>query len=137
MAYTDSRLKGSLTLGGTNFEFQLEACRLEPSSVEDSPAVTTIDETEIAATNSTEWVLAFTAIQDFTNASGLTKYAFDNDQSEVAFVLVPYDTGTPGDVQISGNVTVQALALGGQAKQRNTSEASWPITGTPTWGATT
>lgn len=136
MAYTDSRMSGTLTLGGTNFEFQLEACSMQPTSREDSPAVTTIDETEIAATNTTDWVLAFTAIQDFTNSSGLTKYAFDNDQSEVAFVLVPNDGGA-GSVQISGNVTVQALALGGSAKTRNTSEATWPVTGTPTWGVTT
>lgn len=129
MAYTDSRMKGSLKLGtapGTEFAFQMTACRLEPAVTEDSPAITMIDESEVAASNRTDCNLVFTAVQDFENASGLIAYSWTNDQTEVDFVFEP---NTTDGTTYAGSLTVSAITVGGDAKVRNTSDATWPVTG--------
>jgi hypothetical protein len=80
--------------------------------------------------------LAITALQDFTNAAGLTSFSWTNDGLEKEFQWNPTDVA--GNLW-SGKCRITALEVGGEVGQRLTNDAEWAITQlkTPTvWGGT-
>jgi hypothetical protein len=136
---TDSRVRnGQLILGGldasTGEEFSCPptAVSLEPDvSTSGDPIETLCGATILPSTTET-WSLNFTAIQDFTDPDGLLKWAFDNSLLSVPFLWRPNTVDAP-DERFTGIVQVQSLTIGGDVNARNTSDATWPLEGKPTW----
>jgi IPT/TIG domain len=130
MPVTDSRVKsGRLTLGGVNFSCQPTAVAITPSNTSGSSESLEVlcgDILTDTSSGNLEATLDFTAVQDFTAATGqsLIGYSWSNNGQEVDFVYSP--TGQLQD-EWQGKVIVQALVAGGEVGSRLTSDASWRI----------
>lgn len=142
MTITESRLyHGKLVLGGTEAGVGGEDFSCQPSNVlVTATASTSGDDLEtlcgdtILAETTLAWELDFTAIQDWEDPDGLINYSWDHALETVPFLWIPNNTKT---LQITGAVQVQPLDLGGDVNTRLTSDAAWPINGTPVRGAYT
>lgn len=142
MTVTESRLhKGKLVLGGTAPGVGGTDFSCPPTNVTvTSSASTSGDDIEtlcgdtLLAETTLAWELDFTAIQDWSDPLGLVKFSWDMALQVVPFLWIPNGSDT---VQITGNVQVQPLDLGGDVNARNTSDAAWPISGAPVWGTYT
>ena len=142
MTITDSRVyHGKLVLGGTapgvdgtDFSCQPSNVMVTASASTSGDDLETLCGDTILAETSLAWELDFTAIQDWEDPQGLIKYSWDNALSTVPFQWIPNDTKS---VEITGTVQVQPLDLGGDVNARLTSDAAWPIAGTPIWGTHT
>ncbi|WP_194919515.1 hypothetical protein [Catenulispora rubra] len=139
MSITDSRLKeGVLTFGPAASPDLTVSCQatevtLEPDFDETSDPVETLCGDELPAVVKTTWSLNFTGIQDWENADGFVNYAFDHDGEVIEFVWKPRKNGPTW----SGSCQVKAVLIGGEINQRITSDAEWPVVGTPTRTPTT
>lgn len=83
------------------------------------------------------WVLAITAVQDFTEAAGFVKMTWTKHGQTVPFSWKPNGTqAAPGSTgpTISGDVRVWSAEVGGEMNRRLNSELEWQITsGQPEW----
>ena len=132
MTIVESRLhKGTLTLDGEDFSCQPSNVTVTASPSTSGDDVETLCGDTILAETTLAWELDMTAIQDWTDPDGLVKFTWDNALRQVPFVWVPNGAET---VEISGIVQIQPLDLGGDVNTRITSDAAWPINGTPLWG---
>jgi hypothetical protein len=77
----------------------------------------------------TGWQLDLAWLQDWTVASGLSEYAFDNDALPKWFSLSLSDAATP---LVVGQAYVVAGAYGGDAGTPLAATATWPLLGKPT-----
>jgi len=130
VAITDSQQgPGTLTLGGTDYGVQISNVRLEANknTEEGTP---TLGVPKPAAIVTTTWSLVGGAIQDWEDAEGFIKYAFDNDGVEVAFSWVP---ATDKGVTIAGNCVVSPITIGGDIATQLISDWEFPVSGDPTW----
>lgn len=129
MVVVDSRVRqGVLTLAGTDFSCQPSAVSIEPDNEEgntDELEVLCGDKLSEASGGGLSANLVFTAVQDFTNATGLIGYSWKNNGKTVAFTWQPTNQAT--DLW-TGEVTVQALNVGGEVGSRLTNSATWKIT---------
>lgn len=130
MAITDSQQgPGTLTLGGTDYGVQISNVRLEANknTEEGTP---TLGVPKPAAIVTTTWSLIGGAIQDWEDAAGFIKYAFDNDGVEVAFSWVPVSEGGP---TFAGQCVVSPITIGGDIATQLISDWEFPVSGEPTW----
>lgn len=128
---TQSKLKnGTLTLDAQEFASQATNVRLVPSTEEVGEAVEVLSGEELSADQSTTWALVIESIQDFDDPAGFVAFAFDNDGLSVPFTWAPSNAAM--GVDYAGSVTVRAVEIGGPVNTRNTSEAEWPVVGSPT-----
>lgn len=142
MTITESRVyHGKLVLGGTapgvggtDFSCQPSNVMVTASASTSGDDLETLCGDSILAETSLAWELDFTAIQDWEDPTGLIRYSWDNALKTVPFQWIPNDGKT---VEITGTVQVQPLDLGGDVNARLTSDAAWPIAGTPVWGTHT
>jgi hypothetical protein len=121
-------------VGGTDFSCQPSNVTITASASTSGDDIETLCGDKLLAETTLAWELDFTAIQDWSDPEGLVKYSWDMALETVYFLWVPNDTET---VQISGEVQVQPLDLGGDVNTRITSDAAWPIAGKPDWGTHT
>jgi len=127
MPITDSRNKeGTLTLDAAQFEAQATAVALVPSTDEEGDAVETLSGDEILPDDVTSWTLNITAIQDFTDATGLLEFLRANAGDIVTFDWKPTTAAVP---HWSGSVKVRPAQIGGNVNERLTSEIVLPIQG--------
>lgn len=142
MTITESKLyHGTLILGGTapgvggtDFSCQPSNVTVTASSSTSGDDLETLCGDKLLAETTLAWELDFTAVQDWEDPDGLIKYSWDNALTEVPFRWIPNGEKT---VQIDGVVQVLPLDLGGDVNTRLTSDAAWPINGTPAWGTHT
>ena len=138
MPYKDTRLgPGTLLIGtapGTEFGFQVSACTLTPA-VDSTDGTPTLADPEPPPLTTTSYTLDGTAVNDFTEPTGLQRFCFDNDGAEMEFSWTP---NTPDAAVLTGNLTVRAFPMGGNVGEQLTTDFSWPVTGKPSWtgGAT-
>jgi len=131
----EDRLKAgtlSLTVGaGPAVEFATQATnvKLTPSSKEDGDRLEVLSGDTIEPDRLTEWVLAITAVQDFSDTAGFVAFALDNDGELATYTWAPQ--GITG-VSYAGSCTVAAVEIGGDVNARLTTDAEWPCTGKPT-----
>jgi hypothetical protein len=131
MPITDSRLKvGMLTLDGIEFASQATNVTLTPDTAEDGDALEVLSGETITPDESTSWVMAITAVQDFDDPDGFINFALGNAGELVPYSWTPNDTAT--GVTYTGSVRVRPVPIGGDVASRNTTAASWPIDGAPT-----
>jgi hypothetical protein len=135
MPFTDSRLgPGLLLLGaapGTEYGMQVSALALTPAT-DSTDGTPTLAVPEPAPEIHTTYTIDGTAINDFTNPTGLQRYAYDNDGTEVDFVFTPdSDAATP--TTLTGKVVISAFPMGGNVSEQLTTDFSWGCVGKPVW----
>ena len=121
---------GSLIIGdtGTPMEIscQITACSIEFDVNADDDVPTLCggtlagDETETAK-------LTGTIIQDLSD-DGVVEYSWDNSGTVLPFVFIP---NTDVAKQITGDLKMRRLNVGGDVKTSPTSDFEWPIVGLP------
>jgi len=127
---TESKLKtGTLTLDALPFAAQATNVSLVPSVDEQGDPIETLSGDQKGADEVTTWVLKIEAVQDFDDAAGFVKFCFDNAGQSVPFSW----EASPTSPTWSGSLTVRAVEFGGPVNTRNTTEAEFPVIGTPTW----
>lgn len=129
---------GQLTIGeeGTlqTFGSQVTSITLTPS-VDRGDDVFVLDGGTAPGDRTESWVMAGTLLQDFgetTNETALTEFCFTNRGKELPFVFVPNDTSAK---QVTGNLVVEAVAIGGDVNTQVTSDFEFPLVGEPVLGA--
>ena len=130
MAFVDTRLgPGLLTVGtpGSEFSTQVSALTLTPS-FDTTDGTPTLAVPDPPAESSTKYTLDGSAINDFTSATGLSRYAYDHDGEELAFVWTP---NTDAGTTCTGTVVVQAFPMGGKVAEQLVTDFSWPCVGKP------
>jgi hypothetical protein len=127
---TESKLKtGTLTLDALPFASQATNVSLVPSVDEQGDPIETLSGDQKGADEVTTWVLKIEAVQDFDDPTGFVKFCFDNAGQAVPFSWEASATSPTW----SGSLTVRAVEFGGPVNTRNTTEAEFPVIGTPTW----
>jgi len=135
MPIVQSRVKqGVLTFGVDpdthDFSCQPTNIRLTPTTNTEDPLETLCGDTA-AGTGSTTWALTGTAIQDFDDPEGFLMHSFDHNGETVPFSWQPNATSGTW----TGEVTVQALEIGGDVNARITTDFSFPLTAAPVYTA--
>lgn len=125
---------GTLTIGAeldlTNFESQARAVRLVPSvDTEDPFYVLSGEQAEGDRTES--WALSGTFVQDFGQAESSTEWLFEHRGERHPFTFIP---STATGRQVTGELVVEAIEIGGDAMTKPTSDFEFVVIGEPTVG---
>jgi hypothetical protein len=128
----------TLTLGptatSTDFSCQVNVGTITPTANNvDVPATFCAGASQTAAPSS--FALDLTILQDWGAVKSVSQYLFDHDAEVVDFELEGIGV-TGSTVTVTGQVTVVAGALGGEAGTPLTADVSLPILGKPTVVAT-
>lgn len=122
---------GTLVLGeaGTSkaMESQITNARCTPN-VDRGDALNVLSGESVPGDRTETWTLAGTIVQDFGEAAGVWAFCFTHRGETLPFVFVP---NTAAGRQISGDVTVEALEVGGDTKTKPTADFEWQISGDP------
>lgn len=126
---------GSLTIGGTtdltNFESQARACKLVPNVESEDPFyVLSGEQSEGDRTES--WTLEGTFVQDFGATDSTTEWLFEHRGERHPFTYVPNSVAAR---QITGELIVEAIEIGGDANTRPSSDFEFVVIGEPVIGA--
>ena len=131
MPITDSRVKnGTLGLGATPTQFETQATNVAivpDHSQEDG--VETLSGDMSSPSLTTTYSLVITAIQDFTDPDGFVAYSWTENGTEVPFTWAPQ--GATAGPTYSGTCQIRAVEVGGDVATQLTTEAEFPIIGTP------
>lgn len=123
---------GTLTLGEvgttTTFEGQVTSLRLVPN-VETEDAINVLSGEQAPGDRSESFTLSGTLLQDLGALDSTTEFCFTNRGVQMPFVYVP---STAAAKQIEGQVVVEAIEIGGDAKTKPTSDFEWNLVGEPT-----
>lgn len=104
------------------------AVSIEPGSSEAGDSVEVLCGDQITDTSAAKSAtLNLTAIQDFTDASGLQAYSWKNDGETVKFEWLPNGETDTTQSLWRGTVLVNALTVGGEVGQRLDTSATWAI----------
>ena len=125
---------GVFTIGsvGTPLDLtaQVTSLKVTPST-ESGDSVPTLSGETLDAEETTSWALSGSMIQDLTE-DGMYDYTWNNAGDVVPFTFTP---STAAGRDITGNVKVRPLEVGGDVKVKNTVDFEWPIIGTPVLSA--
>jgi hypothetical protein len=141
MPFNDTRLgPGTLTLGttpGTEYGFQVSKLALTPS-VDSTDGTPTLALPDPPPELKTTWALEGSAINDFTDPTGLQRYCFDHDGEETEYTWTPITAGLPTPTIVTGTVVLAAFPMGGDVGAQIVTDFSWPHVGLPVFsGGTT
>lgn len=113
---------GFLTFGATGdeqeFGSQTTATLLEPS-VDEEDNIPVLSGEELDGDETESYVLSGTFLQDYTGMTSLLVWCKENAGTVLPFKFVP---NSEGGLQITGNVKIRAVSIGGDVKTRNTSD---------------
>lgn len=133
-AQTESLGPGELSIGAVgdevDFSCQLTAATLTPSVDQDDDTPVLCGETVPGARRYT-FELEMSVLQDW-RAEGITAFSYQHKGESVAFQFSP-DTAT--GPQVTGNLMVDPMNLGGEVNQRATADWTLTVVGDPmiTW----
>lgn len=123
---------GKLTIGAIedmrNLTAQVTSCVLTPSVDTGDPVMNLAGE-QVAGDTTRTWTLDATIFQDFGAVDSVVEFCFENAGSEMPFSYTP--NSSTGKT-IDGTLVVEAVAIGGEAGTKATSEFSFQVLGTPT-----
>lgn len=126
---------GVLTFGETTGVFDASA-QVTKAAVKwkgkSGDALVTLSGGTLAGDREYTVTLDATLLQDLTAGTGLVAWTWANRGKEVPFTFTP--TTSVGS-SINGRVIVDPLDVGGDVNKKNTSDISWEVVGTPTFGA--
>lgn len=129
---------GTLVLGETgsltNLESQVTACRLVPEVDTDDP-INVLSGEQAPGDRSESFTLKGTLLQDFGRSTGvdITAWLFEHRGETMPFVFTP---NTSKGKTVEGELTVEAIEIGGDVKTKPTSDFEWQVIGAPTIGGT-
>jgi hypothetical protein len=125
---------GTLTLGtapdDSEFSMQLTNCRVDPSeNVDEGDDLNLLDGSTLEGDDNVtySYELSGTAVQDLLD-TGFTAYCWDNKGLTVDFDFVPV---TARVANVTGQVRIRPITIGGDAKTRNTSDFTFTVIGDP------
>lgn len=126
---------GTLTIGADTelmaFQSQARSVVLEPEVDTDDPFYVLSGEMAEGDRSET-WKLTGTFIQDFGQTESSTEWLFEHRGERMPFVFVP---NTAAGRQVSGELVVEAIAIGGDANTKPTSDFEFSVVGEPVIGA--
>lgn len=118
--------EGTLTFGGgANRICQVTSCVVQASNTEQVLAPACGVKTRFI---NERFTMSASFLQDWS-ASGISRYLYDNYNTDVAFTFSPDPDATP---LVSGTLTVPRPSLGGMALQPMEDTLVFPIVGVPT-----
>jgi hypothetical protein len=121
---------GTLTIGETaalmDFSSQCTACKLTPS-VDNGDPINVLSGEQVAGDRSESFTLDGTFLQELGEDSS-TEWLFTHRGETHPFVYVP---ATDKGRQVTGNLVVEAIDIGGDVKTKPTSDFSFIIVGSP------
>jgi hypothetical protein len=124
---------GSLVLGapGSEEEFSanVKTCQVE-WDVDSDDDIPLLSGGVLAGDDEYTAVLTGELVQDLS-VTGISTYSYEHRGEVVPFVFIP---NTVEDRQISGEVKVIPLTVGGEVKKRAMSDFEWPCVGEPDLG---
>lgn len=119
---------GVLTFGETSsaseWAGQLTKCLVEPST-DTEDAIPTLSGEELAGDTTDSAELSGTILQSYDRDS-LLLWAHEHHGEQMKFKFVP---NSGAELQVTGLVQIQRLAIGGDVKTRNTSDFTYTIIG--------
>lgn len=127
---------GTLTIGDVgsvkSFSSQVTNVRLTPS-VDVGDPLNVLSGESVPGDRDETWVLAGTLVQDLgagvAGADSLVEWLFTNAGNLEPFTFVP---STAKGRQFSGELTVEAVEVGGDVKTKPTSDFEFAVNGRPT-----
>lgn len=122
---------GALTIGSdlniTNFESQVTAARLVPN-VDTEDAINVLSGEQVAGDRSESFTLEGTLLQDFGATDSTTEWLYNHRGEEHPFNFTP---STAAGKKITGNLVVEAIEIGGDARTKPTSDFEFVVVGAP------
>jgi len=119
---------GTLTIGPTGtpqqFAAQCTAVAVEPSTDTSDP-IATLSGDEIDGEDTDTAELTGTLLQSY-DADSLLVWAHENRGLTHPFTFRPNNST---DLEVTGNVKIRRIKIGGDVKTRNTSDFTFPIVG--------
>lgn len=125
---------GTLSIGeSTNlmqFESQARAVTLTPK-VETSDPFYVLSGEQSEGDRDESWTLKGTFVQDFGAADSSTEWLFDHRGERHPFTFTP---STATGRQVTGELIVEAIEIGGDANTKPTSDFEFVVVGSPAIG---
>lgn len=123
---------GALTIGSdlniTNFESQVTGARLVPN-VDTEDSINVLSGEQVAGDRSESFTLEGTLLQDFGATGSTTEWLYNHRGEEHPFSFTP---STAAGKKITGNLVVEAIEIGGDARTKPTSDFEFVVVGAPT-----
>jgi hypothetical protein len=126
---------GTLTIGDvgdlTTFSSQITNCRVTPN-VDTGDPINVLSGETVPGDRDETWTLAGSLVQDLgagiDGADSKVEWLHANAGTTFPFTFIP---ATAAGRKITGNVTVEAVEIGGDVKSKPTSDFEWQISGRP------
>lgn len=122
---------GTLTIGEdtgiTVFSSQCKSCTLSPS-VETGDPIPVLSGEQVPGDRTETFALKGTFVQDFGVEASTTEWLWEHRGEVHDFVYAP---STAGGKEITGQLTVEAIDIGGDVKTKGTSDFSFTLTDAP------
>lgn len=119
---------GTLSIGATGteeqFAAQLTACSVEPS-VDTEDDITVLSGDVLAGDETETAELTGTILQSY-DLDSLLLWAQEKRGQTLPFTFIPNNDGA---LQVTGEVKIRRIRIGGDVKTRNTSDFTFPIVG--------
>lgn len=125
---------GTLTIGEAgslkDFSAQVTSCTLTPS-VDVGDPVNVLSGEQAPGDRSESWALSGSILQDLGATDSLVEWLFEHRGEQHPFEFVP---STSKGKRVSGELTVEAVAIGGDVKTKPTSDFEFTLVGEPELG---
>lgn len=126
---------GALTIGSdlnlTSFESQVTSVRLVPNVDSEDP-VHVLSGESVAGDRAESFTLEGSMLQDFGDASSTTEWLFTHRGEEHPFSFTP---NSAKGRKITGNLVVEAIEIGGDARTKPQSDFEFVVVGSPIIGS--
>ena len=122
---------GTLTIGAdallTNFSSQVRSIKLVPNVSQDDP-IPVLSGEELQGDREETFTLEGTLLQDFGQTDSTTEWLWEHRGETHDFVYVP---STAAGKEITGQIIVEAIEIGGEAKTKPESDFEFRVVGEP------
>lgn len=126
---------GKLSIGADtalqNFESQVTACTLKPK-VDNEDPIPVLSGEQAPGDRSESWTLEGELLQDFGSTKSTVEWLFAHRGETHPFTFVP---STAAGKSIKGQLVVEAVDIGGEARKKPTSEFEFVVIGSPTFAS--
>lgn len=124
---------GTLTIGGditNDFSEQVTSCTLVPS-VDVGDPINVLSGGQAPGDRSESWTLEGSILQDLGATESKVEWLFEHRGEQHPFEFVP---NTSKGRAVTGQLTVEAVNIGGDVKTKPTSDFAFTLVGEPTLG---
>jgi hypothetical protein len=122
---------GALTIGAdtglTVFSSQVTSCKLTPK-VDVGDPINVLSGEQVPGDRDESFTLDGTLLQDFGVTASTTEWLFEHRGELQDFVFTP---NTANGREVTGQLTVEAIDVGGDVKTKPTSDFSFTLNGAP------